>query len=111
MGPLLRPFPSPLPPSLRASSSSSQMVSAQSVSSAREIDADAWEVDDYDVEDAAREQAAAARSKRRRISDDGFGVAGPSAASASAAFGGTRGAVISGLRRQDRAAKGRRRWG
>ena len=44
-----------------------QLVSAESVTGAREPDGEAWAVDEHDAELAAREQAAAVRNKRRRL--------------------------------------------
>jgi len=45
-----------------------QLVTAESINSAREQDSNAWVIDDQDAEHAAREQAAAARNKKRRLS-------------------------------------------
>ena len=44
-----------------------QLVSAESVTGAREPEGEAWAIDEHDVEQASREQAAAARNKRRRL--------------------------------------------
>ena len=42
------------------------LVAAESITSARDQDDNAWVIDDQDAEHAAREQAAAARNKKRR---------------------------------------------
>lgn len=53
-----------------AHTSTLQVVPADSVTGAREVDGEAWCIDDGDADQAAREQAAAARNKRRRLLDD-----------------------------------------